>query len=79
MDKRSLIRVVYSAEDESVVIDPSGKKNGRGAYICTKTGCWEKMSKAAALDQALKISIAADVKAALFEQFKQSIEELSHA
>jgi predicted RNA-binding protein YlxR (DUF448 family) len=78
MDKRSLKRLVLTPE-LGVVADPSGKQNGRGAYLCTKLVCWEKMSKTSVLDQALKQAISAENKAALLEQFKQTIEELSHA
>ncbi|NJN97822.1 MAG: YlxR family protein [Anaerolineales bacterium] len=40
-DKRDLIRVVRTPAGQ-LMIDPTGKANGRGAYLCRQTGCWEK-------------------------------------
>lgn len=42
-DKRRLTRIVRTAE-EGVVIDPTGKRNGRGAYLCDQPACWERAS-----------------------------------
>lgn len=39
--KRSLIRIVVSA-GTGLVVDPSGKQAGRGAYLCHNLGCWKK-------------------------------------
>lgn len=41
VDKRRLTRVVRTPED-GVVIDPTGKRNGRGAYLCDQAECWDK-------------------------------------
>jgi predicted RNA-binding protein YlxR (DUF448 family) len=38
VDKRQLFRIVRTPEGE-VVFDPTGKKNGRGAYICADDAC----------------------------------------
>ncbi|MCA9933647.1 MAG: YlxR family protein [Ardenticatenaceae bacterium] len=40
-DKRRLTRVVRTSES-GVVIDPTGKQNGRGAYLCDQSACWEQ-------------------------------------
>jgi predicted RNA-binding protein YlxR (DUF448 family) len=40
LSKRALIRLVRSAE--GVVVDPSGKKSGRGAYLHDRRNCWER-------------------------------------
>ena len=37
-DKRELLRIVRNNEGE-IFVDPTGKKNGRGAYICKKMSC----------------------------------------
>jgi predicted RNA-binding protein YlxR (DUF448 family) len=40
-DKRRLTRIVRTA-DSGVVVDLTGKRNGRGAYLCDQPACWEK-------------------------------------
>ena len=51
-DKRDLIRVVYT--ESGLVIDTTGKMNGRGAYLCHQTACWERATSTNLLDQALR-------------------------
>ncbi len=41
-DKRLLTRIVRTS-DQGVVVDPTGKRNGRGAYLCDQYICWEKV------------------------------------
>jgi predicted RNA-binding protein YlxR (DUF448 family) len=41
-DKRHLTRIVRTA-DEGVIVDPTGKRNGRGAYLCDQVRCWDKI------------------------------------
>lgn len=62
--KTSLIRVVRSPEGE-VTLDRTGKKSGRGAYICPETDCLKKAIKAKRLEKALECSIPEDVLAGL--------------
>ena len=52
--KRQLVRVVR-APDGSVTIDPSGKRSGRGAYLCATPECWDTGLKRGILPRALKI------------------------
>ena len=52
--KRQLVRVVRAA-DGSVTIDPSGKKSGRGAYLCDAPECWQAALKRGVLPRALKL------------------------
>ncbi|MBI5929383.1 MAG: YlxR family protein [Chloroflexi bacterium] len=40
-NKRALVRLVRTPE-EGVQVDPSGKKNGRGAYMCNDVTCWQE-------------------------------------
>lgn len=57
-DKRRLTRIVYTPENQ-VVIDKSGKQNGRGAYVCDQPVCWQKItSKPSILNQALKATVS---------------------
>lgn len=53
-EKRTLVRVVR-AGDGSVQIDPTGKKSGRGAYLCGEPLCWAAGLKRGVLPRALKI------------------------
>jgi predicted RNA-binding protein YlxR (DUF448 family) len=55
--KKELIRLVLT-NDNLVEIDLSGKKNGRGAYLCPEYPCWEQGLKKNRLDYALKTKIA---------------------
>lgn len=56
-DKRQLTRVVRTA-NMGVIIDPTGKQNGRGAYLCDQLVCWDKMIKGpGVLNQALNTEL----------------------
>jgi len=55
--KRSYVRLVRTP-DGRVEVDPTGKRNGRGAYLCPRRGCWQRALDGRALDQALKIEIS---------------------
>jgi predicted RNA-binding protein YlxR (DUF448 family) len=55
-NKRELIRVVRTPEGE-VLIDKTGKKSGRGAYVCTNAACIEKARKEKRLEKALEQAI----------------------
>lgn len=57
--KRELIRIVRTPEG-AVKIDPSGRANGRGAYLHHSRACWVKALKGATIKNALKISPAKD-------------------
>lgn len=57
--KRELIRIVRT-ESGGVEIDPTGKRSGRGAYLCKAKTCWEAGLKKEHLDRALRTKIAAE-------------------
>lgn len=63
-EKKDLLRIVKS-KDGNLEIDLSGKKNGRGAYICKKEECLNKVKKTKRLEKVLNINID--------EQFYESI------
>jgi predicted RNA-binding protein YlxR (DUF448 family) len=56
-EKRELIRVVRTPE-KRVVIDPTGKANGRGAYLCRQSDCQDKGLQKGRLDRALKVTLS---------------------
>jgi predicted RNA-binding protein YlxR (DUF448 family) len=65
VDKRRLTRVVRTPED-GVVIDPTGKRNGRGAYLCDQVECWEKVIRhAGILNSALNAQLTGAEVAAI--------------
>ena len=55
-DKRELIRVVKSHEGE-VSLDLTGKKNGRGAYVCNNPECLKKARKRKSIERAFSMKI----------------------
>lgn len=65
--KKELIRVVKNPE-EGVVVDLTGKKAGRGAYICKDTGCLEKAIKTRKLGRSLEVTIDDEIYQKLKEQ-----------
>ena len=58
--KNTLIRVLRTPEGE-VVLDLTGKKSGRGAYICKSTSCFKKARKAKRLESSLECPIPEEV------------------
>ena len=68
-DKRELLRVVKSPEGD-ISLDASGKKSGRGAYVCRSAECLKKAQKSKALDRALDITIPEAVYDALQQQME---------
>ncbi len=54
--KRGLTRIVRSLEGD-VVVDLTGKKNGRGAYLCEKPECWRVAVDSPVLSRALKVDV----------------------
>lgn len=57
--KRSLIRIVRTP-DGQVLIDLSGKQNGRGAYLCDRRSCWERAASSNVLSRALNVDLTAE-------------------
>ena len=64
-EKKSLIRVVKTAEGD-IILDDTGKKNGRGAYICKSLECFKK-----ALERSLGVSVSEQVYEELEKEMNQ--------
>jgi predicted RNA-binding protein YlxR (DUF448 family) len=62
--KRDLVRVVRLAEG-GVAVDETGKKSGRGAYLCRSRECWYSALGRGRLEHALKTSLTVEEKEAL--------------
>ena len=66
-DKKDLLRVVRTPEGQ-LVLDATGKKSGRGAYVCRNPECLRKARKYRALERAFETAIPAEVYDALEAQ-----------
>ncbi len=66
--KKELLRVVRTTDSE-ILIDRTGRKNGRGAYLCGKIECFEKAVKTRALDRALDVHLSEEDHARLRSEF----------
>ncbi|MCB9436043.1 MAG: YlxR family protein [Anaerolineales bacterium] len=57
--KRTLTRLVRTTE-QGVQLDPTGKANGRGAYLCDNPVCWERAIQSDVLAKALRTTLTAE-------------------
>ena len=59
-DKKELIRIVKNKNNE-ISIDRTGKKEGRGAYICDDVNCLDKLIKSKRLERVFEMSISNEI------------------
>ena len=59
-DKKELIRIVKNKNNE-ISVDRTGKKEGRGAYICDNVNCLDKLIKSKRLERVLEIPISKEI------------------
>ena len=71
-DKKELIRIVRTKEGE-IELDSTGRKNGRGAYICNNVECLEKAIKTKGLDRSFKMQVSKEV----YDRLKTDMEKLN--
>lgn len=64
MPKNELVRVIRTPEG-SVLLDKTGKLNGRGAYLCQNMDCYNKAVKSKGIERALKIEIPENIYEAI--------------
>lgn len=67
--KKEMMRVLKTAED-TIVLDVTGKKNGRGAYLCVSKECLKKARKNKGLERSFKMSIPEEVYESLEKEFE---------
>ena len=72
-DKRTLVRVVKSPEGE-ISLDLTGKKAGRGAYVCKNPDCLKLARKKRAFERAFSVQISQDVYDAMEEEMSHASE-----
>ncbi|ANF96562.1 MULTISPECIES: RNase P modulator RnpM [Paenibacillus] len=68
MPKKTLVRIVRTPE-ETVEIDLTGKKSGRGAYVCGNMACFQLAQKSRAFDRALKVPVSPEIYERLASEF----------
>ena len=69
--KAELARVVR-APDGNVSLDLTGKKSGRGAYVCKSVECLKKCRKRRAVERSLEVEIPDDVYAAIEKELREN-------
>ena len=73
-DKKSLLRVVKSPENE-ISLDFKGKKPGQGADLCPDSACLARARKSRALERAFSTQIPDEVYAGLEEQMQEGAKD----
>lgn len=69
--KKEMLRILKTAENE-FVLDATGRKNGRGAYLCFSKECLEKARKNKGLERSFKQTIPEEV----YENLEKELENL---
>ncbi len=69
--KKEMLRVIKTPED-TIMLDATGRKNGRGAYICKNPDCLKKAIKNKGLERSLKVSIPQEV----YEHLTKEMESI---
>lgn len=69
-NKKEMIRVIRTNEGE-FLLDATGKKNGRGAYICPNSDCLKKAVKNKGLERSFKQTIPKEVYEALEKELRR--------
>ena len=69
--KKEMLRVLKTSEDE-IVLDATGRKNGRGAYLCPSMDCFKKAVKNKGLERSFKTAIPKEV----YETLEKEMEQL---
>ena len=69
--KKEMIRILKT-ESEGILLDATGRKNGRGAYICPSADCLKKAVKSRGLDRSFKMQVPREV----YETLEKEMERL---
>lgn len=68
--KKEMVRILKTTEGD-IVLDMTGKKNGRGAYLCRSMECLKKARKGRGLERSFKINIPNEVYEGLEKEFEE--------
>ena len=69
--KKEMMRVLKTTED-AIVLDTTGKKNGRGAYLCFSKECLKNAMKSKGLERSLKMPIPQNV----YESLEKELDSI---
>ena len=69
--KKEMIRVLKTAEDE-IILDATGRKNGRGAYLCHSKECLKMARKKKGLDRSFRMTVPEEI----YDQLEKEMENL---
>ena len=72
--KKEMIRVIKTAEDQ-ILLDATGRKNGRGAYLCPSMECFKKAVKGRGLERSFKMAIPREV----YETLEKEMEAIAES
>ena len=70
-NKKEMIRIIRTAENE-FMLDATGKRNGRGAYICPRKECFDRAVKSRGLERSFKQAIPEEV----YESVEKEMREI---
>ena len=70
-EKNNLIRIIKTPEG-LIELDKTGKKNGRGAYLCASQDCLNKVMKTKGLDRAFKMTVPREI----YDKLSKELSEL---
>lgn len=70
-EKNNLIRIIKTPEG-LIELDKTGKKNGRGAYLCASQDCLNKVMKTKGLDRAFKMTVPKEI----YDKLSKELSEL---
>jgi len=68
--KKEMVRILKT-ETEGILVDATGRKNGRGAYVCSNGECFKKAVKSKGLERAFKMSVPKEVYESLEKEMEQ--------
>ena len=73
-NKKEMMRILKTPENE-IILDTTGRKNGRGAYLCVSMDCFEKAVKNHGIERSLKTAVPDEV----YEELKKELENMRNA
>lgn len=71
--KKDLMRIVKDSED-NIKLDPSGKANGRGAYVCLSLDCIDEAEKTKRLSRSLGMKVSKDI----YDELRKLVNQVSN-
>lgn len=70
-NKKELLRVIHTPED-TLVLDTTGRQNGRGAYLCANMDCFQAARKMKGLERSLKMAIPEEI----YEELQKEMQTI---